>query len=213
MSRSRKRAFQYGGVILAIAVLILAAWHGTGIGVVLADLGADHTLNWLGILITVFSLSVTFFLAIMAIEAFSHLGALREASDNYDLLVEKLKVDESRFDEIRTALTVYNGEILAISDKFIQQSEIPDKEKLRFSKKYQVARARLELASMSQEEISDTELVTRHVLVLSEHGGISDLKFALEVLKKTSDPIGTYGLVGEIIRDLKKREAKLGQKP
>ncbi|MEO9824130.1 MAG: hypothetical protein ABJF50_06905 [Paracoccaceae bacterium] len=187
-----------------MAVSFLVSWVDTD--GYLAALAPGVALNWLGILITVFSLSVTFFLAVMAIEAFSHMSFLREATEKYEEFVKRLERDEERFEVGRNALQNYNNEILPLIDFFIQQSDLPPSQKLHVSERMQIARARLELTNLQADPESEFDEVVRHVLVLAEHGGKSDLRFALDVLKRQNQPELTHELAGEIIRDLRSRQ-------
>jgi len=207
MSSGRKRLLTYAGLLVAI---VIAAWILVAVvdtDGYIGSLAPNVALNWLGILVTVFSLSVTFFLAVMAIEAFSHMGFLRDATDRYDELIKRLEVDEKRFETSRAALDNYNTEMLALVDFYIQQSDLSENEKLQFSQRFQIARARLELTNAPLAADEEIDEVIRHVLVLSEHGRVSDLKFALNALKELNDPTRTHELAGEIIRELKRRKS------
>lgn len=164
---------------------------------------AGEALNWLGVMITVFSLSVTFFLAVMAIEAFSHMNSLRQAANGYEELMERLSEDESSFDRIRRAMTTYNTEVMEILDRHIQHTDVPDEQKIEFSRRYQISRSRLELSSLANEERKDFDRVMTHVLVLLEKGERTDLEFALDALKHVDDPTLTYATVGVLLKKLR----------
>lgn len=191
-------------VFAIVLVLTLLAFHLQIVGYATPS-SAGEALNWLGVMITVFSLSVTFFLAVMAIEAFSHMNSLRQAANGYEELMERLSEDESAFDRIRQAMTTYNTEVMEILDRHIQNTDVPEGQKIEFSRRYQISRSRLELSSLANEERKDFDRVMTHVLVLLEKGERTDLEFALDALKHVDDPTLTYATVGVLLKKLRSK--------
>ncbi len=193
------------GVSLAVLLLTLSFVHLGGIEAI-APNSAGDALNWLGVLITVFSLSVTFFLAVMAIEAFSHMNSLRQAARGYEELMERLAEDETTLSRIREAMTTYNTEVMEILDHHIQKTDVPEEVRSEFSRRYQISRSRLELSSLSVREMKDFDRVMTHVLVLIEKGERTDLEFALDALKHVEDHTLTYATVGVILKRLRQKK-------
>lgn len=203
MNSATRRTIQYIVVLAVVILVTIYANQSENINGVLGNLTSGEALNWLGIIITVFSLSVTFFLAVMAIEAFTHLGKLREVSQQYDEVLRRMKHDEERLEEIGAALSDYNVQFLDHIETFLKSSGLDEKQRISLSEGYLVSRARLELAGLRSAGLLQLEHAMPHVLVLSEFGGKSDLELALNYLAKVNRPRDTYAVTGEIIKKLR----------
>lgn len=162
-----------------------------------------HALNFIGITITIFSLSVTVFLVIMLIEAFSHVAKLQATEEEFVKIRRIFNEEQKELHNIRKSMIEYYTEILEINHDYIKMLGISDEKKDELATRGQIARNRLHISSMGSEEASDSAIVLPLLYPIIQRGRKDDLEFALDALAHVSDHRAVRPLVVELIGKLK----------
>lgn len=157
-------------------------------------------LNWLGVLVTVLSLCVTFFLAIMALDAYAYVATLRTFEERHIALERSISDNAEWHITLVDSISNYSKDVLELTSKYLTGLGLPEDDKDIFLLKLTALRSKLEISALPKSDRQSFEKVVSHLLVLVQVGGRANLDFCLMILKDVPNSLESYHLVGVVLK-------------
>lgn len=189
--------------VLATGCVAVVGYYFGVPAAVARDVTAESAISWLGLVITVFSLVVALFLAILAIEAYSHVSSLRALEEKYRVASERFSVTEAQYLAISEAISSYSRDVLEITTRYMMKLDAADDAKDDFSARYTILRSKLEISLLPPDKRTSLDHIESHILVIVEEGSPADLRFALDALQRVEDRHAAYPYIGEVLRRMR----------
>lgn len=172
-------------ILLFIIVIVLSAGNIVNIAI-----SAKDALNWLGIVITVFSLLITAFIAFIALEAVNYINRLRGQVEEFEKIKSNLNDEHNRILRAKSNTVQYlrdtSSFLTRIIDTLMDEQSSSDKAKQFADVKTSLeAQLAVYIVSMADDDtLEGREDIIAQAFVILQFGRPSDCEYLLSRMDK-----------------------------